>query len=416
MVRVRVIPGEISGVATAPGSKSFSQRAILLSAFSETKLNLRNVAFCTDDLIAIGIARKCGLDVSERDGSVTIRGNFISPEKIYAGESGTSMRLSIGLLAGRRIKTNIEMSPKLYQRPVQPILNALEQNNARFKRSDNCIWIDATDCADGSISVDGSISSQFISSLIMFQCLRESKREVAVYNKQVSTGYVDLTIRIIKKFGLDVKIDQGRYTVDGTFSQKDISLVSEGDYSSASFLLALGLLSSNKGIKIMGLGRDSDQPDSSLFSGSLIDRDYDQDGINVSKKDLPELVVDVSLTPDLAPVAAALGIYSKNGCRILNTNRLVGKESDRRLGIISLSRRFGADVFEDGDTVIVRRGSKIRTPKELDFDDHRMIMAGIVAGIASGEPVIHNNVENVNKSYPRFLDTIGSLGAEVQYL
>lgn len=415
-MRVRVSPGEISGIANVPGSKSYSQRAILLSAFSETQLELRNVAFCSDDLIAISIARTCGSDVSEQKEYVKISGNFTKPEKINAGESGTSMRLSMGLLAGKEAKTRIEMSPKLYRRPVQPLISALEQNNVRFHRSNNSLQVDATNCTDGAVSVDGSVSSQFISSLIMFQCLRKANRKVTVYNRQVSEGYIDLTIRIIKEFGPDVKVDQNCYTVDGDFHSDKISLVSDGDYSSAAFLGALGLLCSNSGIEIMGLSYESDQPDSLFFSNSLIDMKPGQERIKVSKRDLPKLTFDASLTPDLAPAAAVLGIFSTNGVSILNTNRLVTKESDRKNGILNLCRSFGADFIEEKDTVYIKKGYSVDTPSELFFDDHRMIMAGIVAGIASGKSVIHNNVENIAKSYPQFLDTIQSIGAEVQYL
>ena len=415
-MKVRVSPGEISGIANVPGSKSYTQRAILLSAFSETQLELRNVAFCSDDLISINIARMCGLDVSEHKENVTINGKFTKPEKINAGESGTSMRLSIGLLAGKGAKTRIEMSPKLYRRPVQPVIRALEQNNVRFHRSNNSLQLDATNCTDGAVSVDGSVSSQFISSLIMFQCLRKANRNVTVYNKQVSEGYIDLTIRIIKEFGPDVKVDQNCYTVDGDFLNRKISLVSDGDYSSASFLAVLGILCSDSGIEIKGLSYESDQPDSLFFSNILFDREPGQERIKVSKRDLPKLVFDASLTPDLAPVAAVLGIFSRNGVRILNTNRLVTKESDRKNGILNLCRSFGADFKEEKDAVFMKKGFSVDTPGELYFDDHRMIMAGIVAGIASGKSVIHNNVENIGKSYPQFLDTIQSLGAEVEYL
>ena len=415
-MKVRVSPGEISGIANVPGSKSYTQRAILLSAFSETQLELRNVAFCSDDLISINIARMCGLDVSEQKEYVTISGEFTKPEKINAGESGTSMRLSIGLLAGKGAKTRIEMSPKLYRRPVQPVIKALEQNNVRFHRSNNSLQLDATNCTDGAVSVDGSVSSQFISSLIMFQCLRKANRKVTVYNKQVSEGYIDLTIRIIKEFGPDVIVDQNCYRVDGDFLNHKISLVSDGDYSSATFLGTLGLLCSNSGIEIRGLSYESDQPDSLFFSNSLFDREPGQERIKVSKRDLPELTFDASLTPDLAPSAAALGIFSRNGVRILNTKRLVTKESDRKNGILNLCRSFGADFIEEKDAVFMKKGYSVDTPRELFFDDHRMIMAGIVAGIASGKSVIHNNVENIGKSYPQFLDTIQSLGAEVQYL
>ena len=416
MVRVRVSPGEIFGTVNVPGSKSFTQRAILLSAFSETPLELGNVAFCSDDLIAINIARKCGLDVSEQKERVTITGSFEPPNQINAGESGTSLRLSIGLLSGKGVKTKIEMSPKLYRRPVRPIIRALEQNNARFHMSNNSLHLDATNCTDGAVSVDGSVSSQFISSLIMFQCLRKTNRKVSVYNAQVSKGYIDLTTRIIKKFGLDVKEDQNNYTVDGDFHRDKISLVSDGDYSSASFLAALGLLCSNSGIELRGLSYESDQPDSLFFSNPLIDREPLQETIKVSKRELPELIFDSSLTPDLAPVAAVLGIFSKNGVGILHINRLVSKESDRKKGIINLCRSFGADIIENEDAVFIKKGSSVSTASELYFDDHRMIMAGILAGIASGKSVIHNNVENIAKSYPQFLDTIQSLGAEVEYL
>ena len=166
----------------------------------------------------------------------------------------------------------------------------------------------------------------------------------------------------------------------------------------------------------MGLSYESDQPDSLFFSNSLIDMKPGQERIKVSKRDLPKLTFDASITPDLAPAAAVLGIFSTNGVSILNIDRLVSKESDRKNGILNLCRSFGADFIEEKDTVYMKKGSNVETPSELYFDDHRMIMAGIVAGIASGKSVIHNNVENIAKSYPQFLDTIQSLGAEVEYL
>ena len=122
----------------------------------------------------------------------------------------------------------------------------------------------------------------------------------------------------------------------------------------------------------------------------------------------------VEKIPNTAAAGARSGV--KEASNVSFGKSLLEKESDRKNGILNLCRSFGADFIEEKDTVYIKKGYSVDTPSELFFDDHRMIMAGIVAGIASGKSVIHNNVENIAKSYPQFLDTIQSIGAEVQYL
>ncbi|MCL4452248.1 MAG: hypothetical protein M1327_06460 [Candidatus Thermoplasmatota archaeon] len=417
MSSVLITPGDLHGRVTAPGSKSFTQRAVLLSAFSSTPLKLRNVAFCDDDLISADIAMKCGLSVTSGEGTFKIHGEFAHPKKIFAGESGTSYRLVIGLLAGKRSLVDVEVSNQLSKRPVLPLLNALSERGLSFSLNDLVLHLDGSNVTKGAVRIDPSQSSQFVSASILFQSMMEDGGIVQVQGNKVSWGYVNLTKYILSSFGPTVSEASSGFMVSGEFYHKPLDLTVDGDFSSASFIFAAGMLSSHDGITIHGLRSDSFQPDSSIldilgFRGaSASDSSY-----FVSSKDPGPITVDANLTPDLAPPLAVLGMFSESGCRILNPTRLRGKESDRYADIIRLAHSFGSRVYDSNAYVLIRKAEFPIYPASLDFTEHRMIMAGIIAGIASGRPVKHSNVEKISKSYPSFLSDLKKLGAGVDFI
>jgi len=417
LTSVLVSPGDLHGEVSAPGSKSFTQRAVLISAFSSTPLSLSNVAFCDDDMVSIEIARKCGLAVSTSKASLKISGEFRHPDRLYAGESGTSYRLVIGLLAGKRCTVDIEVSRQLARRPIHPLLNALSERGLTYSMNDLTLHLDGSRITSGMIRIDGSESSQFVSSSILFQSMVGDNGIVRIINRIAARGYVNLTAVIISKFGPSVTETVDGFTVSGEFHHAPLSLSVDGDFSSAGFLFAGGLLCSPDGIIVNGLRHDSVQPDSSILQMIPCNGEGNSEGsYTVAKRPLEVITVDAASNPDLAPPIAVLGMFSDAGCRIMNPGRLRGKESDRYADIKKLAHAFGSRIQDSGDLLFIRKGDSTIFPESLDFTEHRMIMAGIIAGMASGKPVMHSNVEKITKSYPSFLSDLKRLGAGVDFL
>ena len=412
-----VSPGDLHGEVTAPGSKSFTQRAVLISAFSSTPLVLGNVAFCDDDLISIAIAKKCGLNVSTSKNSLRVQGEFRHPDRIFAGESGTSYRLAVGLLSGKRSIVDIELSRQLAGRPIRPLLVALSERGLTYRVDDLTLHLDGSGITSGKIRIDGSESSQFVSASILFQSMIGGGGIVMISDRIVSSGYVNLTASILSRFGPEVRETENGFMVTGEFNHVPLSLSADGDYSAAGFLFAAGLLCSPDGIVVHGLQHNSDQPDSAVLQMIPCNSDAAKvDSYAASKMQLEQITVDAASNPDLAPPLAVLGMFSEKGCRILNPGRLRGKESDRYADIKRLAQAFGSRIQDSGDLLFIRKGDSGRHPELLAFTEHRMIMAGIIAGIASGKPVMHSNVEKIAKSYPSFLSDLKRLGAGVEFL
>lgn len=414
-VSVRISPGEISGRIRVPGSKSYTQRYVLISAFTNSSLHLSNVAFCDDDLRAISVAESCGKKVERSGNELWISGPYSCPQTISCGDSGTTLRLSLGLLSGRKCSTRIDLSEQLSSRPILPLIESLNRNGTVFTGNSSEITVNGSGVVPASSTIDGDVSSQFVSSLLLFQALMQSGKTVRVTGSLVSENYVLMTIDVMKEFGVVVKSSGSSFTVDGTFSDEKVENTIEGDYSSAAFITALGALASERGVTVEGLNKDSIQPDSLLFKGgfpgswSKVDNAY-----RVSHTGIKKVVIDCNHTPDLAPVAAVLGIYGNDGALLLHVERLRTKESDRLSELVRLVNLFGGRTLRNGaDLEIVAAASRPRID-ELEFSDHRMIMAGIIAGIVSGQDIVHKNVELISKSYPGFLSDLVKIGVKVE--
>lgn len=243
----------------------------------------------------------------------------------------------------------------------------------------------------------------------------DADRKVVVQGDMVSGGYVTLTIDALRKFGIDVHRESETYTLSGGYSQKEVEHVVEGDYSSAAYMIALGTLASGAGVRIHGINLNSAQPDARIL-GLIpgLERHFDSGELVVSKT-IPEMAtVDCNITPDLAPVASVIGLFSKNGAHILNGYRLRSKESDRLSDIKRLVSLFGGNLREEDGDLHISPGAKTGRVELLNFSEHRMIMAGVIAGILSGQAIEHRNVEQIHKSYPRFLEDLASLGIGVE--
>lgn len=421
-MKAKIYAESVQGAISAPSSKSFAQRYILMAGFSETETMVRGLSFCDDEQVAIDIIKRCGSKVEYSGRDIKIIPNFKCPQTLYVGESATSYRLSIGLLSSKKCKTEFTGSPGLASRPVYPLLEALAESGVEYSiKEDGFISLDALNSEVRDATVDGSLSSQFISSLILFSAFAEKRSNLSVAGKIASERYVDITIECLRNFGISVIHEKDRLEIDKRKPSSRGTINIEGDYSSAAFFFVLGMLASENGIRVEGLKEGSMQPDSQILGilkskseGFKIEKEDGLISVTTRMSGIERIEIDADKAPDLAPPISVIGIFSSKGVVLRNYNRLEIKESKRASEIIRLAESFGAEIKKDGEKMLIKKG-KVTNPVNLSFKDHRMIMSAIIAGIASRFQIEYENVEMINKSYPDFLKHMRSIGAEIDF-
>ncbi|MCI2412851.1 MAG: hypothetical protein MPI47_05975 [Cuniculiplasma sp.] len=408
-----LIPQELNGKVDAPSSKSMSQRVLLLSAFLPGHKRIGPISGCDDEIIALGICSSNGMKIIKDGKYYNIYGSFNNPELINVGESGTALRMVLGLLASRRCSCAIETEGKLLERPLKPLIISLESIGCRFSMNGKTLIFDGTNARYVSeISINGELSSQFTSSILLYMALNPLDEKIIHIEGEInSEGYLNMTVDVLRKLGLPIKRTGSDIIISGTLNEMNTSFDIEGDYSSASFLIAAGLLLSGKGIEINNLKKESMQPDANilnLLNGLL---QHGENSIIAMKKDITSMLeVDVNINPDLAPVIALLGMFSQKGASIKNSDRLSGKESDRKMAIIQIAEAFGSDVTEEDETLYIGPCRDDISPALPISLDHRIVMETILAQSMVSEKFIVHNPESLNKSYPSFIDDLISLG------
>jgi len=411
-----VYPSKISGTISAPASKSVMQRAIAAALLAEGESVLNHPSFCNDSLAAMRVAEGLGASVEKKSDRVIIRGG-INPvtDTLNCGESGLCIRMftPVAALAGRKMILTGEGS--LTGRPVSGIEEALLELGVTVSSKNGLLPVEVSSMLKGGTAeVDGSMSSQFLTGLLMALPLAEKDSVIKVDNLK-SREYIDITVDVLKKFG--IKIENRGYTefrISGRqkFIHAEINI--EGDWSGAAFLLCAGAISG--GVKVTGLNTESCQPDRAIITALRkcgADVKTEKNIIEVNSKNLHGFEFDATECPDLFPPLAALALYSKGESVIWGAGRLKHKESDRGAAIISEFKKMGGSVKIEKDCMIIR-GSALSGAVIDPHGDHRMAMACTVAALGCGGTVEIDDAECINKSYNEFYDDMVKLGAEIK--
>ncbi|WMT51744.1 MAG: 3-phosphoshikimate 1-carboxyvinyltransferase [Ferroplasma sp.] len=413
-MNIRIKRENIGGIIFAPSSKSFTQRYVLYSAFSNKPVRLNNVSFSEDEIISMKIAEKCNAVIEYDRKNMRIVPDFRCPENMYVGESGTSYRLSIGLLCARNCQTSITGEPSLARRPVDTLISALSDAGSRFnKKEDGFYAVDGRGASSTPVEIDGSVSSQYVSSMLFYYSILGGGSFRAL--NTVSGGYLKITENCLANFGVKVEEDDGRYQIiNQKCPEKTVDI--EGDYSSASYFIVLGIFTGN--IIIKNLNYMSLQPDRNIVelinnaTGSV--KPVSQ-GIEIRKADhINRIIVDAAVSPDMAPVISVIGIFSEEGVQIYNYQRLREKESDRFMGIVNMCRSFGAKVTVNDSCIYIKKGRNL-FPDYMEYSDHRMTMSSIIAGVIAGSDTEFGKCESINKSYPEFLNDLKKIGVDIYF-
>ncbi|MCD7963494.1 MAG: 3-phosphoshikimate 1-carboxyvinyltransferase [Rikenellaceae bacterium] len=402
----------VTGDITAPASKSFAQRAIAAALLADGTTILENVTLCDDTEAAIYTARRLGAKIENQGRKYTVKGG-ISPEayELNIGESGLSTRLFTPIASLYNKPLTITGHGSILNRPVTMVEEPLRQLGVEVET--NAGYLPLTVCGPlrgGEIEVDGSMSSQFITGLLMALPLAEkdSILNIAVLN---SKPYVDMTLQVAESFGINIlNEDYRKFIIRGRQKYKPLIYNVEGDWSGASCILVAGAIAGE--VTVGNLNPQSTQADKEIItalirSGASVSIENNE--VTVRRAELKSYDFDATDCPDLFPALAVLAAKCKGISTIKGTTRLTNKESDRAETIASMLRAMGIKIDISEIDLMKIEGGCIQSAEVDSFNDHRIAMAAAVAGVASDGSVLIKRAEAVNKSYPRFWEDMAAL-------
>ena len=428
-MKLRITPSSVTGEVSAPPSKSYTHRAVILASLATGESIIDNPLLSDDTLYTIDACRSLGADIELEGNRLTITGTGgqirVTPgrEKISAGNSGSTIRMVAPLAALAPTKVVLDGDSRLRQRPVGDLLSALESLGARARSLENngCppVEIQGGKLSGGEVTVTGGVSSQHISALLMIAPYTEDGLRIMITDELRSKPYIDITLSIMRDFGVEtVNQDYKEFLVKGDHIYKGKRYRIEGDYSSAAYFLAAGAIG-GKPVTVKNLKADSAQGDKSLLNilsamGCPVVRQKEQ--VTVYRRDeLKGVTIDMGDYPDLVPTVAVVAAYARGKTEMTNIGHLRFKETDRLNDTAAELAKMGIRVDVTDNSMVIYGGKPLGAEIKA-HNDHRMAMSLAIAAIfAEGNSII-NGAEAVSKSYPRFFSDLASLSAKIEEL
>lgn len=422
--------GGLRGRISAPGSKSHTHRALAAAALAGETL-VRNPSRSEACMATAEACRRLGAEVSEAPGGLLVRGCRGRPRlragTIDVGNSGTALRLAVGLASLAEGRVTITGDPSLRSRPVGPLAAALNSLGADVRCADGGVApveVRARGLAGGRAEVDASASSQYVSSLLMAAPLAGGDVEIALRGEPVSAPYIGMTVGVLGAFGVSVAGGGGSYRVRaGQVPDSGGSYGVPGDHSQAAFPLAACCLAGGE-VEVAGLpgGADGDGRIAEILRG--MGGDVELSGGRATARGPARLrggEWGLRGTPDLFPVLAVLGMYAEGRTRLHDMPNIREKESDRISVMARELSACGARVEEGPDEMTVWHAGEPRPGRALDargahgVTDHRVAMALSLVGLRSG-PAVVRDAGRIAVSYPGYAADMRSLGAPMDEL
>lgn len=407
-VSAKNIKGDVDAIA----SKSYAHRILIAAALSDKPCKMLLNSTSEDIEATEGCIARAGGSV-EHDGLnllVSPLKNIPKSAVFDCCESGSLIRFLIPVAAALGIDAVFTGRGRLPQRPQQPILEAVSRHGITVSKENEFPVKISGKLKSGEYTLPGNISSQYTTGLLFALPLLTGDSVINLIPPVESKPYIDMTISVLKKFGITVTEDGCRYFVKG--GQKYISpevIKVDGDWSNGAFFIAAGALSH---ITVNGLNINSVQGDkeiAEIVKHMGADVSVNNDSVTVKAGSLKGIEIDASNIPDLVPVISALSVFAEGQTVIKNAARLRLKESDRLKTVAELIKTAGGDVTELSDGLIIKGGKKIKSEFTVpSFNDHRLVMAASL--LSFGSKVTITQAQAINKTYPSFWREITNLG------
>jgi len=405
---------------TVPGSKSYTHRILIAAALSNGSCSITNWLNSDDTNYTLSALSQLGASVDKTpDGLILIgrKGDMDSCEKpIFLGNSGTSMRLLTAYAAignGRYVLTG---SDRMHERPILHLMDGLSQLGVQVVSLNNngCppVEVIGTKVYGGTVLLNCSLSSQFLSGLLLIAPYTRNGLEIHVTHGPVSKPYIDMTLDIMSRFGADVvRSGYDYFKIPGSQCYRFGSYVVEPDASQAGYFWAAAAITGHA-IKVNGISKQSSQGDV-RFVNVLSDMGcrviHEPDGITVVGAKLSGIEVDMADMPDIVPTLAVVAAFAEGITVIKNVSHLKVKESDRLNAVINELTRMGISAKSENDNLIITGGKPHGALVET-YDDHRIAMCFALAGLRVPGIEISNE-QCVEKSFPTFWKVFDGLYA-----
>ena len=409
-MEMTIPPGRVRGALTPPCSKSYAQRALAAALLAEGTTRLDNVEFCDDTRAALRCIRTLGAEVVQTgESSLAIRGGLRpAGDVLQVGESGLSTRLftPVAALCGRPIR--IEGVGSILRRPMTMMTEPLRRLGVRVTDCDGRLPIEVCGpLRGGEAEIDGSVSSQFITGLLLALPLAAEDTTLRV-SRAVSTPYLDMTIDTAGRFGVEIdQRDYEEFYIPGGQRYEATDLRIEGDWSAAAMLLAAGAVAGEitvRNVRMLSRQADTAVCTALVRAGAAVIND--DDSVTACARDLRAFEFDATNCPDLFPALAALAASAEGVSVIRGTSRLEYKECNRAEAIREEYGKLGIEVDTSEPDTMRIRGGRIRGGVVSSHGDHRMAMSLAVAALRSEEPITIEGAECVAKSYPGFFEDL----------
>ena len=407
--------GRLLGAVTPPCSKSYAQRALAAALLADGETVLRNLDFCDDTLSAIRTIETLGAKVERVDErTVKVQGGLAPKSNVLnVGESGLATRMFTPIASLCDTPITIQGSGTLLYRPMHMMIEPLRKLGVDVRDGGGRLPIEVCGkIRGGEIEVDGSVSSQFLTGLLMALPLVEEDTTIAVENA-VSKPYLDMTIDMASKFGVDIDHnDYNEFYVKGDQKYVAADVAIEGDWSAAAMLLVAGAVAGEvtlTNISLLSKQADVAICDALVRAGASVTSE--PNSVTVSHRELSAFEFDATQCPDLFPALAALAAAAQGESVIYGTHRLEHKESNRAEAIKCEYEKLGIEVRLEGDAMYIR-GGEICSAECESHNDHRIAMSLAVSALRSDGAITIRNSECVAKSYPDFFEVLESLRKE----
>jgi len=415
----------IDGDVNLPGSKSLSNRALLLAALAEGTTTIRNLLQSDDTRHMLNALKQLGIEytLSEDKTGCSVVGNAgalknAELQELFLGNAGTAMRpLCAALCLGKGTYV-LTGEPRMKERPIGHLVDALRQAGAEISYLENegypPLKIEANGLKGGKVEMDGSISSQFLTALLLASPMIETDLTISIIGELVSKPYIDITLDIMQKFGVEVSNDDYKtFKIKAGQKYKAIeSYMVEGDASSASYFLAAAAIKGGT-VKVTGVGRDSIQGDVQFVDvlelmGARVE--WAETYISVTRDVLRPIDMDCNHIPDAAMTVATMALFAKGTTTLRNIYNWRVKETDRLFAMATELRKVGAEI-EEGEDYLKITPPKVLKHAAIDtYDDHRMAMCFSLLALDPVSVTI-NEPECTAKTFPTYFEVLESISS-----
>lgn len=427
-MKIKIKPSILNGKIEIPPSKSYSHRAVIAAALAEggKKSKIDNLKFSVDITTTTDIMENWGAKINREESSLEIIGNggkVVPKDKhVQCNESGSTIRFLIPIGITDENELIFDGKGKLVDRPLDSYYRIFDKQGIFYKNENGKLPLTVNGkLKAGNYEIDGNISSQFITGLLYALPLLDGDSKLTINKNLESKGYIDLTLEILKLAGIEiVNNDYKSFDIKGNQIYRPFDYTVEGDYSQVAFWIVAGIISANKDneVKCLHVNKNSLQGDREIIE--IVERmgadiEIFDNYVLVRPSKTKGTVIDISQCPDIAPILTVLGALSEGETRIINGERLRIKESDRITSIKTELNKLGANVAEEGNSLIIQGVEGFAGGVTVNaWNDHRIAMSLAIASTRCEKEIILEEAESVRKSYPHFWDDFVKMGGEIE--